>query len=76
MHRKRHRIFEPRYYALVKTATRTGGDRAGKWHYLASRAAGQSTVRSARVHQTSICSAVAKASSTSMPRYRTVLSTF
>src|ERR1700686_94502 len=31
-------------------------------------------VRSARVHQTSTCSAIAKASSTSMPRYLTVLS--
>jgi hypothetical protein len=33
-------------------------------------------VRSARVFQTSICSAIAMASSTSMPRYRTVLSIF
>jgi hypothetical protein len=31
-------------------------------------------VRSARVLQTSICSAIARASSTSMPRYLTVLS--
>jgi len=31
-------------------------------------------VRSARVFQTSTCSAIAKASSTSMPRYLTVLS--
>ncbi len=31
-------------------------------------------VRSARLDQTSICSAIAKASSTSMPRYLTVLS--
>src|ERR1700735_5058602 len=31
-------------------------------------------VRSAQVFQTSTCSAIARASSTSMPRYRTVLS--
>ena len=33
-------------------------------------------VRSARVFQTSTCSAIARASSTSMPRYLTVLSIF
>ena len=35
---------------------------------------GQSNIRSARALQTSTCSAIAKATSTSIPRYRTVLS--
>src|ERR1700730_15148811 len=39
-------------------------------------AIGQSNVRSARILQTSTCSAIASASSTSIPRYRTVLSIF
>src|SRR3984893_6763121 len=43
------------------------------WHEPAGRGRAKH-VRSARVFQTSTCSAIAKASSTSMPRYRTVLS--
>ena len=42
------------------------------WYQPAVRGWGEH-VRSARVFRTSTCSAIAKASSTSMPRYRTVL---
>jgi hypothetical protein len=42
------------------------------WHEAAERRRAEN-VRSARVIQTSICSAIAMASSTSMPRYLTVL---
>src|SRR6516225_10628436 len=45
------------------------------WHE-APLAIRQSNVRSARILQTSTCSAMASASSTSIPRYRTVLSIF
>src|ERR1700730_10149606 len=45
------------------------------WHET-PLAIGQSNVRSARILQTSTCSAMASASSTSIPRYRTVLSIF
>src|SRR5258708_1948302 len=44
-----------------------------RWHKPAVRGRAEH-VRSARVFQTSTCSAIAKASSTSIPRYRTVLS--
>jgi hypothetical protein len=43
------------------------------WHKPAVRGWAEH-VRSARVFQTSTCSAMARASSTSMPRYLTVLS--
>jgi hypothetical protein len=43
------------------------------WHKTAVRRRAE-YVRSARVFQKSTCSAIAKASSTSMPRYLTVLS--
>jgi hypothetical protein len=43
------------------------------WHEAAERRRGEN-VRSARVIQTSICSTIAMVSSTSMPRYLTVLS--
>ena len=44
--------------------------------HKAPLAIGQGDVRSARILQTSTCSAMASASSTSIPRYRTVLSIF
>ena len=45
------------------------------WHETAVKGRAEH-VRSARVIQTSTCSAIASASSTSMPRYLTVLSIF
>jgi hypothetical protein len=45
----------------------------GSWHKAAAGGRAEH-VRSARVFQTSTCSAIAKASSTSIPRYLTVLS--
>jgi len=49
--------------------------RVGFWHDPAKKR-GAEQVCSARVVQTSTCSAIVRASSTSIPRYRTVLSTF
>jgi acetyl esterase/lipase len=54
-------------------ATGLPESRSGRWHKPAVRGWAEH-VRSARVFQTSTCSAIARASSTSMPRYRTVLS--
>src|ERR1700682_2840352 len=51
------------------------GPHVRSWHKPAVRGRAEH-VRFARVFQTSTCSAIARASSTSMPRYLTVLSIF
>ena len=58
--------------ARIEDIPRTNGD-FRNWHEPAVGGRAEHA-RSARVFQTSTCSAIARASSTSMPRYLTVLS--
>ena len=68
-------VVSPQLLAHRLTAPRSGLECSDFVRWPAAAVSSRAEhVRSARVVQTSICSAIAKASSTSMPRYLTVLS--